>query len=278
MIDLYGMSSPNVFKVSIMLEEIGLPYNIKYISVYKGDQYKPEFLAIGPNNKVPVIVDSDGPDGKPFPVFESGAILIYLAEKTGMLLSADPAERSVTLQWLMMQMSSVGPMIGQLNHFLRLAPEVNEYAITRYTSEMRRILDVLETRLSQRPYLAGKAYSIADIAVLPWLRVAFAYLPPFHGKPTIEACAEYPNLSRWFHKLLERPGVKRGIAQLEAVVFPKDAETYEQADKDDIDKYLGRGKHVRGRVHFIDQQHETYNPHSDVEVAIIDPAKQSDTS
>lgn len=244
MIDLYGMSSPNVYKVVIILEETLTDYEFKYTDVFGGDQYKKEFLEISPNNKVPVIVDSDGSHGQPFPVFESGAILIYLAEKTGRFLSNDPAERSIALQWLMMQMASVGPMLGQLNHFLVHAPEINRYAVSRYTTEMQRILDVLDRRLSKARYLGGADYSIADMAVLPWMRVTLQFLPPFQGKQTLEACSSRPSLSRWYHELIERPAVQRAFLKWEAVLT-KDAGVLMSAEPDDLDQYLGRGRFSR---------------------------------
>ena len=167
MIDLYMWPTPNAHKVTLFLEETGLPYRTVEVNIGAGDQFKPEFLAIGPNNKMPVIVDSDGPDGRPISVFESGAILIYLAGKTGRFLPADPRGRCEVLQWLMFQMASVGPMLGQAHHFRDYAPETLPYAIDRYTNESRRIYGVVDTRLAGRDYVAGE-YSIADMAIYPW--------------------------------------------------------------------------------------------------------------
>ncbi|MGV3656144.1 MAG: glutathione S-transferase N-terminal domain-containing protein, partial [Noviherbaspirillum sp.] len=170
MIDLYSTATPNGHKVHIMLEECGLPYRIHPIDIGAGDQFKPEFLAISPNNKIPAIVDPDGPDGQPYSVFESGAILVYLASKTGKFLGATDRDRFTTLQWLMFQMGGVGPMLGQNHHFRRYAPEKVEYAINRYTNEPRRLYGVIDRRLSESPCLAGEEYTIADIATFPWLR------------------------------------------------------------------------------------------------------------
>lgn len=245
MIDLYGMSSPNVFKISIMLEEVGLPWRGHHVNVFKGEQYTPEFLAKSPNNKVPVIVDSEGPGGTSFSVFESGSILLYLAEKTGKLLAKDGAERSVQLQWLMMQTSTVGPMFGQFVHFLRYAPEGNDYSRDRYRTEMRRILGVLGRRLGAAAYLGGAAYSIADIAVFPWIRTLVSMLPPFAGKPTAEALAEYPGLLRWFTAIRGRPAVEQGIKKLEAEMMPKDMSAFQGATPDAIDRFVGRGQYAK---------------------------------
>jgi GST-like protein len=244
-IDLYGMSSPNVFKISIMLEEVGLPWRIKHINVFKGDQYTQEFLSLSPNNKVPLLFDPDGPEGKPHSVFESGAILIYLADKTGKFLASEPRVRSIQLQWLMMQMGSIGPMFGQLMHFIRYNPPGSDYPLERYTSEMRRILDVLEARLSQSSFLGGEEYSIADMAVFPWMRVPVAYIPPFKGRDLVEAYDRYPSISAWLHTLLERPALQRGLEALETSVRPKDLSAFHAATEDEIDRFLGRGKFAR---------------------------------
>ena len=172
MIDVYGMSSPNVVKITIMLEELGLPYRQHHVNVFAGDQHEAQFLNISPNNKVPVILDADGPGGAALPVFESGAILIYLAEKSGRLLPAAGAARVAVLEWLMVQLTAVGPMFGQLVHFTRYAPTGNDYSLQRYTSEVRRLFAVLERRLQQAAYLGGESYSIADVATWPWIRTA----------------------------------------------------------------------------------------------------------
>ncbi len=169
-IQLWSWPTPNGQKVHIALEELALPYALVPVDIGAGEQFKPEFLAITPNHRIPAIVDPDGPGGRPLSLFESGAILIYLAEKAGRLIPADPAARYVCLQWLMFQMGGVGPMFGQYNHFAAYAPEKLPYAIERYTNEVARLHRVLEKRLEQSPYLAGEEYSIADIATFPWLR------------------------------------------------------------------------------------------------------------
>ena len=200
MIDLYFWPTPNGWKITIMLEELGLPYKVIPVEIGKGDQFKPEFLAISPNNKMPAIVDLDGPDGEPISIFESGAIMIYLAEKTGKLMPADPRGRIRVLEWLMFQMGTVGPMLGQAHHFRNYAPEQIDYAVNRYTREASRIYQVIDTRLADNTYLAGDEYSIADIAVWPWL------LPHRQGQDL----ADLPNLKRWRDNVKTRPAVIKG--------------------------------------------------------------------
>jgi len=202
MIDLYTWSTPNGRKVSIMLEELGLPYNVHAINIGKDDQFTREYVAINPNSKIPSIVDPDGPDGKPISIMESGAILIYLSEKTGKLVPQAKRERSVALQWLMFQMGGVGPMFGQVHHFLRAAKEPVPYAIERYTKETRRLYGVLDARLKDREYLADE-YSIADIATYPWVA---RY--EWH-KTRLE---DYPEVKRWFATISGRPAVQKGMA------------------------------------------------------------------
>jgi GST-like protein len=202
MIDLYTWSTPNGRKVSIMLEELGLEYHTHPINIGKNDQFTPEFIAINPNSKIPAIVDAQGPEGKPISIMESGAILIYLAEKTGKLLPTSARGRSVALQWLMFQMGGVGPMFGQVHHFLRAAKEPVPYAIERYTKETQRLYGVLNDRLEDREYLADE-YSIADIATYPWIA---RY--EWH-KTRLE---DFPNVKRWFDALSARPAVQRGMA------------------------------------------------------------------
>jgi GSH-dependent disulfide-bond oxidoreductase len=232
MIDLYALTSPNVQKIYIMLEECGLPYTEKFVDVWKGEQYSPEFLQVNPNNKIPAIVDHDGPDGKPITIFESGAILIYLAEKAGRLLPKDPAARMETLQWLMIQLTGVGPMFGQLTHFKMFAPKLNDdYALKRYQSEVKRLYGVMEARLGQAPFLGGNEYSIADIATFPWTRNHDA-----HGVPW----ADKPNLSRWFGAIAERPAVKAALAKVAAIKSNRDF-----ASEDQKDQFFGRGKYAR---------------------------------
>ncbi|MGZ5230388.1 MAG: glutathione binding-like protein [Burkholderiales bacterium] len=201
MIELYTWSTPNGRKVSIMLEELGEPYNVHPIDIGKGDQFTPEFIAINPNSKIPAIVDAVGPAGKPIAIMESGAILIYLAEKSGKLLPTSARARSTALQWLMFQMGGVGPMFGQVHHFLRAAKEPVPYAIERYTTETRRLYDVLNERLKQHEYLADK-YSIADIATYPWTA---RY--EWH-KTRLE---DFPHVKRWFDVISARAAVQRGM-------------------------------------------------------------------
>jgi GST-like protein len=200
-IDLYTWGTPNGRKASIMLEEVGIPYRVLPIDISKGAQHTPEFLAINPNGRIPAIIDSEGPDGKPIRIFESGAILIYLAEKTGKLLSAEPRRRMETLVWLMFQMGGVGPMFGQAHHFLRAAPEPVPYGIERYTKETRRLYGVLNRRLGQEAYLAGE-YSIADIATYPWVAR--------HDWHKVEL-EDFPNVARWYEAIGARPAVARGM-------------------------------------------------------------------
>ena len=202
MIDLYTWSTPNGRKVSIMLEECALPYRVHPINIGKGEQFTPEFLALNPNNRIPAIVDSEGPDGKPLPLFESGAILIYLAEKTGKLIPKTPRGRLVCLQWLMFQMGGVGPMFGQAHHFIRNAKEQVPYGIKRYSDETRRLYGVLQKRLSEAEYLAGE-YSIADIATFPWV-ARFEW-----HKVDL---ADFPAVKRWFDRIHARPAVAKGMA------------------------------------------------------------------
>jgi len=201
MIDLYTWGTSNGRKVSIMLEECGLPYRVHSIDIGKGDQFKPEFVAINPNSKIPAIVDPDGPEGKPFTLFESGAILVYLAGKTGKFLPVSVRGKYIALQWLMFQMGGIGPIFGQVHHFLRAAKEKVPYAIERYTKENRRLYGVLDVRLGEAPFLAEE-YSIADIATYPWVLR--------HEWQQVDL-AEYPNVKRWFDTISARPAVQRGI-------------------------------------------------------------------
>ncbi|OAN48419.1 glutathione S-transferase N-terminal domain-containing protein [Magnetospirillum moscoviense] len=202
MIELYTWGTPNGRKVSIMLEECGLPYRVHPIDIGKGDQFASGFLAINPNSKIPAIIDTDGPGGQPLSLFESGAILIYLAEKTGCLLPSDPRGRAQTVQWLMFQMGAIGPMFGQTHHFRKFAPEPVPYAIERYSKETRRLYGVLEARLGEADYLAGD-YSIADIATYPWVTRA-----DWQG---IEL-AQFPRVSHWAAGIAARAAVQRGMA------------------------------------------------------------------
>lgn len=205
MIDAYSWATPNGHKVHIMLEETGLEYRVHPVDIGAGDQFKPEFLAISPNNKIPAIVDSDGPEGKPLSVFESGAILMYLAEKTGRFLPQAPAARYATLQWLMFQMGGLGPMLGQAHHFRIYAPEKIEYAVNRYTNEAKRLYGVMDKQLGKTQYLASDEYTIADIASFPWTRS--------WQNQGIEL-AEFPNVKRWHEAIAARPAVQRGVEVL----------------------------------------------------------------
>ena len=204
MLDFYAWPTPNGYKVSILLEELGIPYRVIPIDIGRGDQFDPEFLKISPNNKIPAIVDPDGPGGRPYALFESGAILMYLAEKTGKLLPADIGSRYRVIQWLMFQMGGIGPMMVQANHFQYYAPERIPYAIDRYVNETRRLFGAVERALAESEYLAGD-YSIADIASFPWLR---GY--PRQGL-NIE---EFPNVKRWLAVIEARPAVQRGLQLL----------------------------------------------------------------
>ncbi len=205
MIDVYTWPTPNGHKVHIMLEETGLEYRIHGVNIREGEQFKPEFLKISPNNRIPAIVDRDGPSGKPISIFETGAILLYLASKTGKLLPTDLHARWCCTQWLMWQMGGLGPMMGQANHFRRYAKDKIQYAIDRYTNEANRLTNVLDKRLSDARYTAGKEYSISDIAIFPWLRGAD------QRGVNLE---DYPNVKRWFDEINARPVVQRGCKVL----------------------------------------------------------------
>ena len=205
MIDAYSWPTPNGHKIHIMLEECGLPYRAIPVDIGAGDQFKPDFLAISPNNKIPAIVDSDGPDGKPIALFESGAILIYLAGKTGLFLGASDREKYQTLQWLMFQVGGFGPMLGQAHHFRIYAPKKIEYAYERYTNEAKRLYGVIDKQLSNTSFLAGENYTIADIAVYAWARSAAN-----QGIDWID----FPHAQRWFDTIDNRPAVKRGVQVL----------------------------------------------------------------
>jgi GST-like protein len=215
MIDVYTWPTPNGHKVHIMLEETGLPYRVHAVDIGAGEQFKPEFLKISPNNKIPAIVDSDAPpdekSGKPISMFESGAILVYLAAKTGRLLPAKLRDRWSTLQWLMFQMGSIGPMLGQAHHFRAYAPEKIQYAMDRYLNEANRLYGVLDRRLAESRYVACGEYTIADIAIMPWLRS--------YKKQGVEI-GQYANVKRWFDAINERPAVMRGLAVLADVHRP----------------------------------------------------------
>jgi GST-like protein len=205
MIEVFSWATPNGHKVHIMLEECGLPYKAIPVNIGAGDQFKADFLRISPNNKIPAIVDPDGPDGKPISLFESGAILLYLAAKTGRFLPETDRDKYEVLQWLMFQMGSVGPMLGQTHHFRAYAPEKVGYAIDRYSNEAKRLYHVIDKRLAHSPWLGGKDYSIADIATFPWLR-------SYERQGIVQE--DYPHMKRWFDTIAARPAVQRGVKVL----------------------------------------------------------------
>lgn len=205
-ITLYYWPTPNGWKISIALEELGLPYEVQPVNITQGDQFAEWFLRISPNNKMPAITDPDGPGGQPLTLAESGAILLYLADRTGRLLPREPAAYYHALQWLMFQMGHLGPMAGQAHHFRNYAPETLDYAIQRYTNEVRRIYNVMDRRLGESEYLAGPEYSMVDIACWPWVK-------PYRNQG--QDIDEFANLKRWFERIGERPAVQRGVAVLE---------------------------------------------------------------
>jgi GST-like protein len=234
MIDLYGMGSPNVVKIYIALEELELPYTVHPIDVFGGAQFSEAFVKLNPNAKVPVIVDHEGPGGKPYTVFESGAILLYLAEKTLRLLPTDTAARYNVIQWLMVQMTGVGPMSGQLVHFVRFAPGGNEYARSRYATQVHRLFETIDARLGQVPFLGGATYSIADIATFPWLRLADMLIGS--GK------TKYANVQRWVDTIAARPAVIRALQAVDDVRAR--TTQFDKADADMVDKVMGRGQYA----------------------------------
>ncbi len=227
MIDLYTWPTPNGHKVHIFLEETGLEYTVIPINILTGDQFEPEFLKISPNNKMPAMVDQDGPNGKPYAIFESGAMLLYLAEKTGRFMPTDMAERYTVIQWLMFQMGGIGPMLGQAHHFRLYAPEKIDYAFNRYTNEASRLYRVVDKRLAEVEYLAGD-YSIADMATYPWLR--------YHENQG-QKLEDYPHLKRWYDAMSERPAVQRGLA-----ILQEESRTPQQMDQKAKDLLFGAGQ------------------------------------
>jgi len=204
-IDLYFWPTPNGYKISIALEEMGLDYTVHGIDIGAGDQFDPEFLKIAPNNRIPAIIDHDGPGGVDFHLMESGAILLYLARKTGQFLPTDPVDEFRAIEWLMWQMGGVGPMFGQANHFIVYAKDKIDYAIDRYRNEVHRLCRVLNKRLGEAEYVAGE-YTIADMAIFPWMRA--------HDRYDVDLDA-LPNVKRWFEAIDSRPAVQRGLAVLE---------------------------------------------------------------
>ena len=215
MIDVYSWATPNGHKVHIMLEECGLQlgrdWRVHPINIGAGDQFQPDFLRISPNNKIPALVDSEGPDGAPISLFESGAILLYLAAKTGKFLPKTDRAKYDVLQWLMFQMGGVGPMLGQAHHFRIYAPEKIDYAVNRYTNEAKRLYGVMDQQLASHRYIAGDEYTIADIAIYPWLR-------SWQNQGVV--IEEYPHLKRWFDTIAARPAVQRGVQVLASLRKP----------------------------------------------------------
>ena len=205
MIDLYTWPTPNGHKIHLMLEETGLEYRVHPIDIGAGEQFKPEFLAISPNNKIPAMVDQRGPGGKPLALAESGAMLFYLASKTGKFLPKDVSKRWEVMQWVMFQMGHIGPMLGQAHHFLQYAPEKIEYAMNRYRNEANRLYGVVDRRLEENEWIAGDEYSIADMSIMPWLR--------FPERQGVEI-DDYPNLKNWRDRIAGRPAVKKALEVL----------------------------------------------------------------
>lgn len=234
MITLYGMGSPNVVKVFIALEELGLRYEVRPIDVFASQQFDAEFLKLNPFAKVPVIVDSDGPGRVPYTLFESGAILLYLAEKTGKLLPSGMAEKYQAIQWMMVQMTGVGPMFGQHTHFTRFAPAGNDYARTRYGTQVHKLFEVLDQRLGQNEYLGGTEYGVADIATFPWARNIEMLIGA--------AQSRYPNVLRWNQMIASRPAVQQALAAVDDVRARTTA--WDKAAPDHLDRFLARGKYA----------------------------------
>jgi GST-like protein len=214
MLEVYSWPTPNGHKVHIALEELGLPYQVIPVNIGAGDQFKPEFLKITPNHRIPAIVDTEGPGGKRFTLFESAAIMIYLSEKAGGgLIPKEPAERYKCLEWMMFQMGGVGPMFGQWNHFGAYAKERLPYAIERYTSEVKRLTRVMNHRLEETHWLAGDEYSMADIINFPWFRTATESSARFAERGYLDL-GQYPAVKRWYDEIAARPAVRRGLAVL----------------------------------------------------------------
>jgi GSH-dependent disulfide-bond oxidoreductase len=232
MIDLYAMGSPNVVKIYIALEELGLAYRIKPVDVFGGAQFDSSFAALSPLAKVPVIVDEEGPGGKPYTVFESGTILLYLADKTGKLLPEDRAARFEAIQWLMVQLTGVGPMFGQFVHFYRFAPSGNDYSLSRYRTQVRRLCEALEKRLGQVAWLGGAEYSIADVATFPWGRAIGNFLGGIEKT--------YPNMQAWVDRIAPREPVKRALAAVADTSTKVTA--FDKAKPEVLDRMFGRGE------------------------------------
>jgi len=236
MLTLYGGFSPNVRKVSIMLEELELEHDFRQLNVNRGDHHAAEFVRLNPMKKIPVLIDSDGPGGAPITVFESGAILIYLAEKYGRFLPSSGPERYAVLQWLMVQMASIGPAFGQFTHFRRFAPGEHEYARSRYETQAVELFETLDGRLAQSTYIAGEDYSIADIATYPW--IANRHNTWGGG---IES---FPNVRRWFDLLNERPAIQRMLLAYKPIEAQA-ARDWQTASADDTDRFMGRGAYAK---------------------------------
>ena len=232
MIDLYYWTTPNGHKVTMFLEEAGIPYRIIPIDIGKGDQFEPNFLAISPNNRIPAIVDTKPASGsKPVSLFESGAILLYLAEKTGKFIPHEPVARYETLQWVILQVANLGPMSGQHVHFSKFAGPGNDYSAKRYRTQVLKLFDVYEQRLTAQPYVTGNDYTIADIAAWPWLR-NFELLAIDPG--------QYPTVKKWVDKIAARDAVKRALAQVGTLTSVRD-----KASDDQKDRFFSRGKYAR---------------------------------
>jgi GST-like protein len=236
---LYGGSSPNVKKVSIMLEELAQPHEYHAINCMRGENYSAEFAQLNPVRKIPVLVDPQGPGGKPCTIFESGAILIYLAEKSGKFLPAQGAARYAVLQWLMVQMSGIGPLFGQFTHFRRFAPPGNDYALARYETAARRMLESLDEQLARNAYVAGDDYSIADMAIYPWTRN--------RSKVWGGDWSRYASVWRWFEAVDRRPAVAR-MNEAYKAIEAREQEQGLKASADDIDRFLGRGRFSQSTV------------------------------
>jgi GST-like protein len=231
MIDLYAAGSPNVVKVFLMLEECELPYKIIPVDVWKSDQFSAEFTKLNPNQKVPAIVDHEGPGGQPITIIESGAILQYLGEKTGKFIPKDARARYEMLQWLTLQVASIGPMFGQLVHFSRFAPKGSDYGQARYRSEVIRLFDLCEQRLASNTFIGGSEYTIADMAFWPWIRIAQFLSIDMSSRPHVTA---------WVNKIAEREPVKRALAKVATI-----SSTRDNASDDNKDRFFGRGQYAR---------------------------------
>jgi GSH-dependent disulfide-bond oxidoreductase len=235
MIQLYGMGSPNVVKIYIALEELGLPYTVHPVDVFTGKQFEADFRKLNPMAKVPVITDSEGPGGRPCTLFESGAILLYLAEKSGKLLPTETAAKYEAIAWMMVQMTTLGPMFGQHVHFMRFAPAGNDYAKSRYATQVHRVFETFEQRLGEKAWLGGADYGIADIASYPWAR----NIPALLGA---DAAEKYKNVMRWVGVINERPAVKRALAAVEDVRGK--TTQFDKAQPDALDRVFGRGQYA----------------------------------